>query len=152
VDYRLLLIGDAGDPNPDGEPGLQALAQQVNRIPERTTVVFLGDNIYERGMPLPTEPIDPATEEALETATEVARVIISDVFQTRQEAERIINAQVDVVRGTGARAIFVPGNHDWDQFQPFGGRERIIAMQDYLDLVRSTQGVNVSMLPGMACP
>src|SRR4030095_11878217 len=29
VDYRLLLIGDAGDPNPDGEPVLQTLAQQV---------------------------------------------------------------------------------------------------------------------------
>jgi hypothetical protein len=152
VDYRLLLIGDAGDPNPDGEPVLQTLAQQVRRIPDRTTVVFLGDNIYERGMPLPSEPPDPATEAAVETAAEVARVMISDVIQTRKEAERIINGQIDVVRGTGARAIFVPGNHDWDQFQPFGGRERILAMQDYLDWVRSTQGVNVSMLPAMACP
>src|SRR5262245_12429717 len=132
VDYRLLLLGDAGDPNPDGEPVLLTLKQQVNRIPQRTTVVFLGDNIYERGMPLPSEPVDPATEAVAETAAEVARVIISDVIQTRKEAERIINAQIDVVRGNGARAIFVPGNHDWDQFQPFGGRERIIAMQDYL--------------------
>jgi hypothetical protein len=152
VAHRVLLIGDAGDPDPDGEPVLQALARQVNVIPQRTTVVFLGDNVYERGMPLPVPPSDPVTEAAVEAAVEVAKVVISDVFQTRQEAERIINAQIDVVRGTGARAIFVPGNHDWDQFQPLGGRDRIIAFQDYLDAVRVTEGTDVALLPANACP
>ena len=148
VMYRLLLIGDAGDPDPKGEPVLKALAQQVNRLPKRTTVVFLGDNIYERGMPLPAPPPDPVTE----AAVEVAKVVVSDVFQTRKEAERIINAQIDVVRGNGARAIFIPGNHDWDQFQPLGGRDRILALQDYLQSVRAAEGVDVSLLPSGGCP
>src|SRR5262247_3592001 len=51
IDHRLLLIGDAGDPDRAGEPTLQLLAHQVALLPERTTVVFLGDNAYERGMP-----------------------------------------------------------------------------------------------------
>jgi hypothetical protein len=51
VDHRLVLIGDAGDPDPDGEPTLRALEAHVRQMPERTTVVFLGDNVYETGMP-----------------------------------------------------------------------------------------------------
>jgi hypothetical protein len=151
VSYRLLLIGDAGNPDPKGEPALQTLATQVNRIPERTTVVFLGDNIYERGMPLPVPPQDPATEAAKEAAVDVAKVVISDVFQTRKQAEEIINAQIAVVRGNHARAIFLPGNHDWDQFQS-GGRERILSFENYLDSVRTNDKVDVSLLPAGACP
>jgi hypothetical protein len=144
---RVLFIGDAGEPNPKGEPALEALTYQVNQIPKRTTVVFLGDNIYERGMPEPA-PTPDAVEEA---AVKAADVLVSDIFQTRQEAERIINAQIDVVRGNGARAIFVPGNHDWDQSNP-GGFKRILALDAYLKLVRERDKVDVSLLPAGGCP
>jgi hypothetical protein len=147
VAQRLILIGDAGEPDPAGERTLQTLSRQVNRMPERTTVVFLGDNVYERGMP-PPAPSPGVVEEA---AVEVAKVVISDVIQTRKEAEEIINAQIAVVRGTKARAIFVPGNHDWDQFRS-GGRERILALEDYLQQVRATEGVDVGLWPPHACP
>lgn len=144
---RVLFIGDTGEPNPDGEPALQALSHQVNQIPTRTTVVFLGDNIYERGMPEPAPTPDPVEEAAVKAAD----ILVSDIFQTRQEAERIINAQIDVVRGNGARAIFVPGNHDWDQSNP-GGFKRILALDAYLTLVRERDHVDVSLLPGGGCP
>jgi len=147
VAYRLLLIGDCGNPDPKGEPALEMLAEQVNEIPDRTTVVFLGDNIYESGMPLPAPSPDPITE----AAVGVAKVLVSEVFQTRQEAERKINAQIDVVRGNRARAVFVPGNHDWDQFAPTG-RERILALDDYLEGVHQKDGVNVSLIPSGGCP
>ena len=55
VDYRLLLVGDAGEPALNGEPTLRLLRYRVGLLPERTSVVFLGDNIYERGMPDPIE-------------------------------------------------------------------------------------------------
>ena len=68
VDHRLLLIGDAGDADPDGEPTLHALEKHVESMPTRTTVVFLGDNVYETGMPEPTPIEGTVTEEVLDEA------------------------------------------------------------------------------------
>lgn len=147
VAHRLILIGDAGDPDPGGEPALRALATQVNRIPTRTTIVFLGDNIYETGMPPPAPPADPAVD----VAVQMAQTLISPALQTRQDAERKLDAQIAVVRGNGARAIFVPGNHDWDQFAP-SGRPRIAALESYLDGMRARDGVDVSLRPSGGCP
>src|SRR5579862_715391 len=65
IDHRLFLIGDAGDPDRAGEPTLKMLAQRVRQLPERTTVVFLGDNAYERGMP---EPVESTAEKAGDVA------------------------------------------------------------------------------------
>lgn len=144
---RLLLIGDAGEPDPAGEPALEALAEQVNLLPKRTTVVFLGDNIYERGMPEPAPTPDPATK----AAVAAAGVLVSDIFQTRQEAERILRAQAAVVRGNGARAIFIPGNHDWDQSNS-GGWKRILAEEAYLRRLQTDEGLDVTMQPGGGCP
>lgn len=144
---RLLLIGDAGEPDPTGEPALAALAHQVNVIPERTTVVFLGDNIYERGMPEPAPTPDPATQ----AAVAAAEVLVSDIFQTRQQAEKVLRDQAAVVRGNGARAIFVPGNHDWDQSSA-GGWKRILAQQTFLEQLRQNEGLDVSLQPPGGCP
>jgi Calcineurin-like phosphoesterase len=87
---HLFLVGDAGDPDPRGEPVLVALRNELARDPSQSLVVFLGDNIYPRGLPPGGSP-------------------------ERAEAERRIEAQIDAVRETGARALFVPGNHDWDR-------------------------------------
>ena len=94
VDHRLLLLGDAGEPSSNGEPALEVLGHQARLMPERTTVVFLGDNVYERGMPDPIEP----EKAALDTAAAAADVVLPDVFDSRKEAERHLNAQIDVVR------------------------------------------------------
>jgi hypothetical protein len=48
----LWLIGDAGLPNPAGEPVLRALTAEIRRAePGLALVVFLGDNIYPNGLP-----------------------------------------------------------------------------------------------------
>lgn len=146
VDHRLLLIGDAGDPDPDGEPALETLRAEVNRLPERTTVVFLGDNVYDRGMPAPIKK----GEESLDAAADVADEFLPDVFVSRQEAERNLNAQIAVVQDTTSRAIFIPGNHDWDQFE-IGGWDRILALEKYLN-VAATAGRPVALLPPGGCP
>jgi len=95
IETTVMLIGDAGAPTP-GDPVLAALTQQVALAPSRTVVVFLGDNIYPRGMP---EPGDA----------------------TRADAERRIDAQVEAARAAH-QVIFVPGNHDWDRFGVLGLR------------------------------
>lgn len=143
IDHRLLLVGDAGDVDPAGEPALQLLRDIVREMPDRTTVVFLGDNIYERGMPDP-EPM------VLDQAAQAANVLLPKVFDSRREAERCLDAQIDAVRGTVARAIFLPGNHDWDPFQP-GGWRRVLNQEAFLR-ERSLANVDVAMLPGGGCP
>ncbi|MGB2908583.1 MAG: metallophosphoesterase family protein [Candidatus Aminicenantaceae bacterium] len=55
IRYRLLLIGDAGAPRED-EPTLALLAQWARVVPNRTMVIFLGDNVYSDGMPPPDTP------------------------------------------------------------------------------------------------
>jgi len=148
IDYRLLLIGDAGDPDRAGEPVLKLLAQRVQQLPERTTVVFLGDNAYERGMP---EPVNKPAETAADTAKQVVDTVFLDLFASRQEAERALNAQLDVVRGTPARVIFIPGNHDWDQFEA-DGWSRIREEESFIRATSAEDGINGTMLPLGGCP
>ena len=47
--HRLLLIGDGGAPLPD-DPTLAALARWGDQHPDRSTVLFLGDNVYPDGL------------------------------------------------------------------------------------------------------
>jgi hypothetical protein len=83
----LLLIGDAGNATP-GEGVLAALAAEASAAPDRTWILFLGDNIYPDGLP-------------------------PEAHEGRAEAERRLRAQIDAVAPTGAQSIFVPGNHDY---------------------------------------
>ncbi len=126
IDHRLLLIGDAGDPDPVGEPALQALRQRIAQLPGRTTVAFLGDNVYERGLPPVVDPPHP----------------------DRAEAERRLEAQVAALRGQDTVGVFIPGNHDWGGPD---GWQRVIAQDAYLRR-REEQGVAVSLLPRAGCP
>ena len=47
--YRILLLGDAGQPKPD-EPVLEMLKKWAQKSPEKTSIIFLGDNMYPHGM------------------------------------------------------------------------------------------------------
>ena len=60
VVQRIIFIGDAGKIDPQQEGVLAAAAQQV--ITGKTTVMFLGDNIYPRGMGLPGSTEEPETQ------------------------------------------------------------------------------------------
>ena len=94
VETTLLLVGDAGWAAPD-DPVLARVAAHASQRPDRTVVVFLGDNVYPDGMPVVGA-------------------------EDRQRAEDILLAQLQVGRG-GAQTIFVPGNHDWDDSGVGGG-------------------------------
>jgi hypothetical protein len=47
--HRLVLVGDAGAPEPD-DPVLAMLGDWGDVHPERTTALFLGDNLYPEGL------------------------------------------------------------------------------------------------------
>jgi len=123
VDLALFLIGDAGDPDRRGEPVLRALGRAIARDPGRSLVVFLGDNVYPSGLP-------PADD------------------RDRPEMERRLDTQVDAVKGRGARAVFVPGNHDWDG----GGAGGWEAVRRQVARIDERGGSLVSALPKGGCP
>ena len=123
VALNLVLIGDAGLPAPGGEPVMEALKEELSWDPERTFVVFLGDNIYPHGLP------DSASAE-------------------RKEAERILDGQMEPLLETGTRGIFVPGNHDWDAGSPQGW-QYIIRQNRYID--ERGRG-RVLLVPEYGCP
>ena len=82
--YRLLLLGDGGIPKPD-EPVLKTLGEWARKDAAKTSIVFLGDNIYPEGM----------TE------------------RKEREAKERLTPQLAVVKSAGVHGLFIPGNHDW---------------------------------------
>ena len=51
---RVFLIGDVGKPAPEaegGEPSLNYMRKQILAAGPKSTTVYLGDNIYEYGLP-----------------------------------------------------------------------------------------------------
>ncbi|HEU5303315.1 MAG TPA: metallophosphoesterase, partial [Gemmatimonadales bacterium] len=119
----LYLIGDAGAPNPSGEPVLQALTRDAGSGRSRRVVVFLGDNIYPRGLPAAGAP-------------------------GRAEAERRLAAQVAALRAAGATGYFVPGNHDWARF----GQDGWAAVRRQEAFIDSAGAGTIHLLPGGGCP
>lgn len=116
VRTRLLLIGDAGAPAAE-EPVLDELERWAGEVPARTTIVFLGDNIYPWGLVEENDPLHEITSWRLDM-------------------------QLDAVRESGARAIFMPGNHDWAH----GGRHGLQTLR------RQEQAVVAALGPGSFLP
>jgi hypothetical protein len=123
VETSLYLIGDAGAPNPSGEPVLEALAQDLGSRRSRRVVLFLGDNAYPSGLPAPGS-------------------------SGRKKAERRLIDQVKVVTLAGAIGFFVMGNHDWAKY----GKEGWEAVRRQEAFVDSAGGGAVSARPGGGCP
>ena len=73
VETSLYLIGDAGAPDPKGEPVLEALGRDLAASQAERVVVFLGDNVYPRGLPAPGEPDRPEAERRLIAQVETVK-------------------------------------------------------------------------------
>jgi Calcineurin-like phosphoesterase len=108
--YTVFLIGDVGKPAPQaqgGEPSLNFLRQQIMKENERSTTVYLGDNIYEYGLP-PTGALDRKVSE-----------------------ERLVD-QINVLRNYKGEKYMIPGNHDWKQGLR-GGLDQVIRAQNFIE-------------------
>lgn len=124
IETTVFLIGDAGEPDPRkvGAP-LVPMREQAEAAPERSIILFLGDNVYPAGIP---------QEGAAEW----------------MDSRRRLAAQVDAVP-PGARGIFVPGNHDWGDAEAFGLQS--IRLQE--EMIASLAGErDVRLLPENGCP
>lgn len=112
--YSVFLIGDAGSPDPE-EPIIRQLGKQLHS-PEadaRSTVVYLGDNIYPVGMPAENAP-------------------------SRKLMESRMNTQLDILKGYHGERYMVPGNHDWGQGSP-DGLQRNAYEEAYVEKYLQTQ-------------
>ena len=121
LSYSVFLIGDAGNPDKNRqEPVLKLLQSQLypkdstkllsdttNTSNPKDLVIFLGDNIYETGLPEP------------------------DKFD-RKEKERRISEQMNVVKNIKGKKIFVPGNHDWSESRP-GGLQALNREEEFIE-------------------
>jgi len=102
-DYRLVLMGDQGEPKLSGEdPVLKLLTLKTENL-EQGDIVFLGDNIYRYGM---------------ETTPPEAKML----------AESKITKTLSAIHGFGGNVFFIAGNHDW-----WFGHENLVAQEAFLD-------------------
>lgn len=122
VELRLLLLGDAGYAT-EGDPVLAAVTREANQAPDRIVVVFLGDNVYPAGLPDSGHP-------------------------DRSSAEDVLGTQLAVSRASGARVIFVLGNHDWDN----GDDDGWAAVRRQTRFIERHGGPRVHILPTHGCP
>ncbi len=130
--YTVFLIGDAGSPNPD-EPTIQLLKRQIHdsSANDRSSVIYLGDNIYPVGMPAENAP-------------------------TRKLMESRMNTQLDILKGYKGERYMVPGNHDWGQGSP-DGFQRNAYEENYVEkYLRSQDSILVlggeTYVPSDGCP
>ncbi len=150
--YSVYLIGDAGEKkgrrlNPTlhllrnmiytrvdtvlSNSRIDSTTQQIcydtsytcHSVLNNNSVVFLGDNIYYRGLPPEDAP-------------------------DRKDKELIIDQQLDVVRQYKGNVFFVPGNHDWNESKK-GGLDAVNRQEKYIE--ESLKNYN-SFLPSNGCP
>ncbi len=87
--HSFYLIGDAGNsPLGSESEALKAFKKELDKASKRSTAIFLGDNIYEKGLPGKSN-------------------------ENRAFAEHQLNVQTNTVAQFKGRTIFIPGNHDW---------------------------------------
>ncbi len=103
--HSLYLIGDAGGAKP-GEPlsHFQSLKDRLALESSDATLIFLGDNIYQKGMPKKDD-------------------------ENRLLAEHRMDAQLDLFSDFKGQVIFIPGNHDYYS----GGVKGVLRQANYIE-------------------
>ncbi len=121
--HRIILIGDGGELTNGKHPVVDA-AKKTIPLDSKTTVLFLGDNLYSTGLP-------------------------DDQSEFFTAAKAVLDSQLSIADANPAAKIYmIPGNHDWMN----GGRDgyaSIIREQLYVDFLGKP---NVKFYPEDGCP
>jgi hypothetical protein len=107
VKTRVILVGDAGALINGKAIVLDAIRSHV-KMDEKTVIVYLGDNLYDAGLP-------------------------DETYTSYSDIKAALDSQINILRGTRARGFMIPGNHDWANGRP-NGYETILRQQLYVDL------------------
>lgn len=123
INQRIFLVGDAGELLGNKQPVVDWIKDHADMNDEKNTVLFLGDNIYPLGLPMEGEASYP-------------------------EAKKILDSQIDLVKGKKARAFFVLGNHDWKNGK-LGGWQQALNQENYIN---GLEQPNIQAWPTEGCP
>ncbi|OKS88445.1 hypothetical protein RG47T_3912 [Mucilaginibacter polytrichastri] len=121
VVHRIIYIGDAGEA--DKQQGGVLTHAQCKIITGKTTVIYLGDNIYPTGMGLPGS-------------------------KEEKETEGILQSQYQPMRSKGAPVYFIPGNHDWDRMGPQG----LAKIKQQWEYISEQKDSLLKVVPENGCP
>ncbi len=87
--HSVYLLGDAGNSDlGEQTSGIRMFGEALRNADSASTAIFLGDNIYEKGLRDEDHP-------------------------ERQLSEHRLQVQIDVAQEFSGKSIFIPGNHDW---------------------------------------
>lgn len=122
--YRIYLIGDSGYPALDRpDPVLEWLEQRYRNESESSAAVYLGDNIYPKGLPESDDPV---------YAQSLAR----------------IDRQLAILKAFRGRIVWIPGNHDWDK----SGESGLVSLNREEDYIESYLDRGNTFLPDDGFP
>jgi Omp85 superfamily domain/Calcineurin-like phosphoesterase len=122
--YRFFLIGDCGEPEKGmRDKNFAALKNDLLLADSNSCIIFLGDNIYDKGMPLAGSSY-------------------------RADAEEKLYAQVKLVDNFKGKTFFIPGNHDWKNGKA-GGAQQLKNQELYINALQSSR---IQFIPTDGCP
>lgn len=120
---RIVLIGDGGALTADHHHTVVEAVEKLIPLDKRTTVLFLGDNLYRHGLP-------------------------DDQYQFYLSTKAVLDSQANIADHAQGMVYFIPGNHDWMNGAA-GGYNAILREQRYLDGLGKK---NLKFLPEDGCP
>ncbi len=127
TDQTFYLIGDAGK-----DTNSNALLLKIKGLIEKdsnSTLVFLGDNIYPKGIELKEKK--------------------------RKLSEKKLNNQLDILQNYPGNAFVIPGNHDWRQGRMRGleaVKEEGVYVEKYLDNSATKNRTSQNFVPANGLP
>lgn len=122
VKSRVVLIGDAGALIEGQASVLQAIRKNIS-LDKKTVVVYLGDNLYDAGLP-------------------------HETYSRYSDIKAALDSQINLLKGTQAKGYMIPGNHDWENGGA-RGLETIIRQQNYVDQYGEGR---IEFYPKTGCP
>lgn len=122
-DYTIYAVGDVGEINDQSKAVMAHIKALARDDTQPGNIIFLGDNIYPAGFP-------PASN-----------------IKRHLEAQEILMNQIYGLQSYNGEIIFIPGNHDWNEFKP-GGLEAIRRQGDFLESLGNPQ---LKMIPDNGC-
>lgn len=129
IRHRLILIGDAGRLRQGRNPVVDAVCARYDVNNSRTTLLYLGDNVYPHGL----------SDEGSRDYDSLTAILRYQALPGLPRAGQTSNA---------SQVLFIPGNHDWGKGRP-DGWERIKQQGRWLDSLRAP---NIRLLPANGCP
>lgn len=123
IPHKIFLIGDSGKPKLDGDEVFQLLKMKLKEAGKNSTVIFLGDNVYPKGLP-------PIGNEA------------------RPLSEKRLVFQLDAVKDHPGNVFFISGNHDWNKGKR-GGLHYVRIQEKFVESYLNRGDI---YLPSKGCP